>query len=523
MRGHCKKTNQAGSTLVELVLGIFILGMIGLSFFGLYSALVSSALTAKQKSAGSTLVTNQMEYLKSLPYNSLAVAGGSIYSANPLPASVTKSINNHTYIIKTSINYIDDAFDGCTNYPTPALKQKYCRNYPSPAGAPAVDQNPQDYKIIHVAAYNRTNAKLAEVDTQVSARVAETASNTGSLFVNVIDSTGSPVVGATVSINNATVAPAVAVSDTSDNAGIAIFYGLPPDTTGFDYSITAQNTNYSTLTTIKASGSLQPNYPNLNIFAQQSSYATMTIMPQATNSIALETVNTSGAPLAGVKLYAKGGYKKYTATTDTAYYYDNMTPSDVRPTTDGSGLGGMSNLVPGNYTFCGDTSSTGCSIGGTTYYLAAAVPYGGASVLSPIVLPSDSASPPAVFPYGATNYLQKVRLILTSSSSFPRVSTLSPSEVSKTSGAIASFGFRITGNNLPCNAVAASCTTVVRVKQGALTVTASCIGNSSGLIIDCVADLSSFAVDSATVSITANGSTLDLPDAPLLGGINVTN
>ena len=522
MRGHCKTNKQAGSTLVELVLGIFILGMIALSFFGLYSALVSSALTAKQKSAGSTLVTNQMEYLKSLPYNSLAVSGGSIYSANPLPSTVTKKINNHTYTIKTSINYIDDAFDGCTNYPTLALKQKYCRNYPAPSGAPAVDQNPQDYKIIHVTAYNRTNAKLAEVDTQVSARVAETASNTGSLIVNVIDSTGSPVIGATVSVNNTTVAPAVALSDTSDNAGIAIFYGLPPDTTGFDYSITTQNTNYSTLTTIPASGVLQPNYPNLNIFAQQSSYATMTIMPQATNSIALETVTTSGAPLAGVKLYTKGGYKKYTATTDTSYYYDNMTPTDVRPTTDGSGLGVLSSLVPGSYVFCGDTGATSCSVAGTTYYLAAAVPYGGSSVLSPIIVPSNSTSPPAVFSYNSANYLQKVRLILTTSSSFPRVSSMSPSEVSKSGGTIASFAFRITGANLPCNSLPASCGSVVKVTQGAQTSTASCIGDSAGLVIDCTADLSAFAVGSTAVSITANGSTLNLPDSPLLGGINVS-
>lgn len=517
MRGH---SNQRGSTLVELVIGLFILGMICLAFFGLYNALITSSIAAKQKAVASTLVTNQMEYLKSLPYNSLAVSGGSIYSANPLPASSIQKVNGYTYTIKTSINYVDDAFDGCTNYPTQALKQKYCRNYPAPTGAPAVDQNPQDYKVIHVSAYNRNNVSLADVDTQISARVAETASNTGSLFINVIDSTGAPVQGATVTATNTALNPDVIVSDSTDSGGIAIFYGLPPDTAGFDYSISATKLGYSSLTTIVPSGTLQPNYPSQNIFAQQPSYATLTINPQNANSIAIETVTTSGAALGGVSVYAKGGYKKYNATTDTSYYFDNLSPSDTRITTDAGGLSSLQNLAPGNYYFCGDSGATGCSKSGTTYYLAAAVPYGGNTILSPIAVPLDGTGAPT-FTYGANNYLQKVQLILTTSSTFPRVTKVTPSEVSLGSGTINATTFQITGANLPCNANAASCTTTVVVGQGSLNVTASCTGSAAGTQLNCTADLSGAVAGRSTLRITANGSTLNLPDSPLLGGINV--
>ena len=78
-----------------------------------------------------------MEYLKSLPYDSLAVAGGSIYTTGPtLPASFTKTLNGVTYTVKTSISYVDDAYDGCGSYTTQALKELYCRNSPPPSGAP---------------------------------------------------------------------------------------------------------------------------------------------------------------------------------------------------------------------------------------------------------------------------------------------------------------------------------------------------------------------------------------------------
>jgi hypothetical protein len=519
MRGRQKlRVDARGSTLVELIIGLSVLAMVGLGFLLFYNALITSSIAAKQKAVASTLVTDQMEYLKSLPYNSLAVAGGSIYTQNPLPASSTKKVNNYTYTIKTSINYVDDAFDGCTNYPTQALKQKYCRNYPAPTGAPSVDQNPQDYKVVHVAAYNRGNVRLAEVDTQIAARVAETASNTGSLFVTVIDDAGSPVSGATVQVTNSTITPAVQLSDSSDSAGIAIFYGLPPDTTGFDYQITASKTGYSALSTIKPSGTLQPSYPNQNVFAQQPSYTTLAISPMSVSSLVYETYNTSGSAIDNVKLYIKGGYKKYTAITDTSYYYDNLTP-DTRPTSDASGQGSIAGLSPGNYYFCGNAGATSCSRSGTTYYLAAAVPYGGPAITGPVGIPSYEVGQ-TTFDFGGNAFVQKVRLIFTTSSSFPRVTAITPAEVSLSSGTANAFGFQVDGANLPCSSTAASCSTSITVTQSATTRTASCTGTSAGLHLDCTVDLSGLSAGRTSMSISASG-TLNLPGAPLQGGFNV--
>jgi hypothetical protein len=200
-----------------------------------------------------------------------------------------------------------------------------------------------------------------------------------------------------------------------------------------------------------------------------------------------------------------------------------MSPTDTRPTTNASGLATMQNLVPGGYYFCGDAGATSCTIGGTTYYLAAAVPYGGTTPFSPVDVPTyDVSTPPTTtFDFGGTPYLQKVRLLLTTSSTFPRIATITPSNVSKTGGTLASFPFTVTGVNLPCSSVAASCGTSVRFTQAATTYTASCTG-TSGTQLSCTVNLTGINEGITQMSVTVGANTLTLPGSPMIGGIVVT-
>lgn len=512
---------RAGYTLVELIIAMSVLAIVAVSVLQLFITLANSSAVTKRKALAATLATNQMEYLKSLPYNSLAVAGGSIYSATPLPASFNKTYNGFTYTVKTDISYIDDAYDGCGSYPSQQLKQTYCRNYPPPSNAPALDTNPADYKILHVAVYDAQNTKMAEVDTEVSARVAETSSTTGALFVKVIDNNGNPISGANVTVTDPTLSPAVNLSDSTDGNGIAIFYNLPPDTKGYDYNVTASMSGYSSLTTIPPFGSLQPTYSNLNIFTQQSSFVTLTLKPMGPSSLLIEATDMSGNPLPNVQVYIKGGYKKYTNTTDTQYYYDNTTPTDTRPTSDANGMIGVTNLVPGDYIFCGDKGTTSCnSTSGTNYYLAAAVPYGGTSVFNPITVPTYSAaSPPSTtFAYNGTNYYQKVRLMFSTNQSSPSIFSLSPYNASLSTDAN-NFAFTITGSNLQCGQ--SSCATSVHFAQGANTYTANCTGNGSSTM-NCTVNLSGASVGSTQLTLSNNSGTVTVPATLTLGGILVS-
>ena len=516
------KQSEAGYTIVELLTVIVVIAIISASALNLYASLVSSAIVAKRQAVASTLATNQMEYLKSLPYDSLAIAGGPIISNSYLPASFTTTTDGDKFTVTTDISYVDDAYDGCGSYPTLALKMRYCINYPPPSNAPAVGDT-NDYKDVHVSVTDSSSLLLAQLDTDVAALVAETASNTGSLFVSVVDNSGNPITGATVNVTNSSVSPTVNVSDTTDQYGNVIFYDLPPSTTGYHYNISSSATGYSSLFTIVPNGSLQPTYTNLNLIAQSSSYVTLKLYPMGQNSLIIETTDTSGNPLASAKIYVKGGYKKYTSVSDTTYYYDTLSPSDTRPVSDSNGLAGLNNLVPGTYIFCGDSGGTSCSVGGTTYYLAAAVPYGGVNPLMPITVPTyTTGSTPTTFSYNGTNYLQKVRLMLTTNASFPRVGSMNPYDVSLSGGSISNFAFTLTGTNLPCSSTASSCSTHISFVQGSNTYTASCTGSSAGTQLNCTVNLSGSSAGNTQLVVSVSGYTLTLPASPLLGGVIVT-
>ncbi|MEO6761378.1 MAG: prepilin-type N-terminal cleavage/methylation domain-containing protein [Candidatus Saccharimonadales bacterium] len=498
-----EKSGEIGFTLVELTITMFIIAIVMASFFALFISLVDSTILAKHRAVALSLATNQMEYLKSLPFDGLTVQS---------PSTLSKVINGMKYDVKTTIKYIDDAYDGCGSYPSQEQKELYCRNYPPPAGAPVTDLNPADYKDALVSVTDKTGAMLASVDTQISARVSETASTTGALFVTVTNPSGTPISGATVVVSNSTLSPTVNKQDDTDSNGTVIFYGLPPDN-GKDYVISANKTNYSNLSTIGASGTLQPTYANQNILTQKSSFVTLVLGQQSGNSLLVEATDTNGNPLPNAKVYIKGGYKMYTDSTNSSYYYDNDHPSDNRPTTDSAGLIGVQNLPPINsYLFCGDDGSTGCSIGGTTYYLAAAVPYSGNNSLQPIVVPQyDPANPPtATFLYGDAAYLQKARLILTTSYGFPRVFTMSPDNLSLASDNLSNFQIIIKGKNL--GSAGAS------LKQGANNYAGSC--TTADTQLTCSFNLAGVTTGSAQLMVSNGSGTLTLPVAPM-GGFNV--
>lgn len=515
---HQNPGRQAGFTLVELTVSMVVVSILVISVFGLFITLVHSATLARQRAVALTLATNQMEYLKSLPYDSLIVIGGAIAGTGVVPAQVTKTVNGAPYTVKTGISYVDDAYDNCGNiYAMVAEKIQLCRG--ATATTPTTDTNFADYKVAHVGVFSKDGTQLASVDTQVSARVSETASNTGALVVTVVDASGTPVSGATVNAVNTTVTPAINASDTTDSNGIAIIYKATPDS-GNDYVITASKSGYSTLTTIAASGSLQPTYQNQKIISQQASAITMKLYPMSANSLVVETTDTAGSALGGVSVYAKGGYKKYTAVADTSYYYDNTTAVTTDTAAATRGLGAISGLVPVNgYVFCNSdnptATATNCAVGATKYYLAAAVPYAGANSLGPISIPLfDASNPPATtYTYNGTQYVQQVRLMLTTNASFPRVYTMDPYQLALTgNSSLASTLITFTGYNLASASA--------KLVQGGTTYTGTgCSATATQL--KCSYDLSSITTGTAQLVVTNSAGTLTLPVAPL-GGLNVS-
>ena len=67
--------------------------IIAISFMGLYSSLIRSTIIAKRRAVATSLATGQMEYLKSLPYDSLAIAGGRFEPPTQVASDIPESLD----------------------------------------------------------------------------------------------------------------------------------------------------------------------------------------------------------------------------------------------------------------------------------------------------------------------------------------------------------------------------------------------------------------------------------------------
>jgi protocatechuate 3,4-dioxygenase beta subunit len=490
------KRYEGGFTIAELIVSSVVLITLILAMLGLYTTLIGTANVATVKSVALGAATEQLEYVRSLPYDSLAIEGGSINSSGPkLPGTKDVTRNGYGFEIITSIQYVDDAYDGCLSYPT---AQSYlCRNGPAASGAP-VDPNPQDYKLVDVVVKQKSTGKeVSRLSTQVAARVAETGGSTGAILVTVIDSTGQPVGGATVAIANTTLSPQVNQSVTSDSNGVAIFLDVTPDS-GKDYRISASKTGYNSLSTITENGSLVPTYPDVSVLVQQVTSSTLTIDQTSSQSLKISIVDSTGAAVPNAEFSIKGGNKLYTDPDDESYSFNQSVVA-----TDGSGDHIFADLTPGSYFVC-FTSDT-CS---ADVLLAATHTAFGDNSTQPIVVPAGTVSETGSGP------MQLAKLFTTSNSSYPRIYSISPASVLESDGAIASTEITITGNNLSGAAVT--------LKQGATTLPTTPVGSDSSTSITRTVDLTN-RLGAWEISLQSGGNIiLQNGISPgTLGGINV--
>ncbi len=478
-------------------MGVIVLTVVSVAVMSAYYALISAAASARMRSAALGIATEQLEYLRSLPYDYLALQGGSINSSGPkLPATFERQSGAYTFVATTNIQYIDDAFDGCLTYP--ASQSYLCRNGPPKSGLP-VDTNPRDYKLADVTIREKRSGKeVAKVSTQISARVAETAGNTGALLVTVTSSSGEPIAGATVTVTNSTLSPNVLQSNTTDSNGVAIFLDVPPDS-GKDFVINGAKSGYSSLSTISASGSLVPTYPNVSVLTQTVTNATLRIDELADDSLRIRTLTAStGAIIANQQVTLKGGVKLYTNAADQTYGYSQTI------TTGASGEITLHNLTPGPYFLCYAASQV-CSSGA---YLVVSNSAYGDSVLQPIIIPAGTVSESGSGP------MQLVDAYISTSSSHVRLTSIDPTIVSQ-SADISAVSIRIKGANLSGS--------VVTLRQGSTTLVTTVTGVDQSSQIQRTVNLS--GQSGVWDVVVTNGGTTAVQSgvAPgTIGGLNVT-
>lgn len=302
-------------TLIETIIGVALFVMISTAIYFSYSNILDIIIASQLSSAGLTVMDNELEIIRNLPYDDIGVIGGS--PAGILLAEKSVTFSGIPFTIKTTIRNIDDVFDGTIG------------------GAPN-DTAPADYKLVELELSCPSCQRFvpARVTTTVVPVALEISSNRGALFINVIDASGQPINQANVTLNNPQVSPSIGISDTTNNSGQLQFIDIA--TSSLAYEISVSKNGFSSERTYDSAelGGATPEKPHATVAEQQVTSITFTI--DRLSGLNFKTQNYLCLPIAGFDFNLEGS--KLIGTDPDVEKYSNS------HSTNASGQVNLSNL-----------------------------------------------------------------------------------------------------------------------------------------------------------------------------------
>ena len=220
-----------------MIEALIVIGLMVIVFGGLFAAFEYSLKLishSRAKMTALSLATDRVEYIRSLPYNSVGTISGIPNGA--IPQNRTVTLNSIQFNERVLIEYVDDSADGLgaldsngilADYKT--AKVEYTWN---------IYGTPQSFNLI----------------TSVMPRSIETTAGGGTFRVNVFDANILPVAGASVRLFNTTGTSSIDVTRFTDATGVALFTGAPAGG-GYEFFVSAPG--YSTDQTRRATTSLE--------------------------------------------------------------------------------------------------------------------------------------------------------------------------------------------------------------------------------------------------------------------------
>lgn len=251
--------------MVDVIVGTFLVLVVFLTLFGLLRASILVSSVAKARATATSIASSQMEYVRSLSYDSVGTVGG--IPPGVVPQFSTTTNNGIEFVTRTMIQYVDDPSDG--------------------TGGSDVTGITTDYKIVKVAVtyfLNDRERDVSLVSTMVPPGL-ETSTGGGTLKIDVVSATGMPIAGASVHIENDAVSPAVDVTTFSNVLGVVY---LPGAATSSEYRVSVTKAGYSTAMTYARDATNQNPTPGyLTVAKDQTTTGTFAIDTLAT--LALRT------------------------------------------------------------------------------------------------------------------------------------------------------------------------------------------------------------------------------------------
>lgn len=279
-----------GMTFIDVVVGTGIMLVVFLSIFASYNLAILLVLNTKARVGGMSLASQQLEYMRGLPYNSLGTVGGIPFGA--IQQTATSTLNNISYTLRTLIKYVDDPADGLDNADTNGITA--------------------DYKLVKVEVVwsLRDRAHATFVVTNIAPQGIESLADGGTLRVNVFDATASPVSDASVRIRNASSTPAIDITVDTDVLGTIAFPGAPAAS---GYMISVTKDGYSSAQTYDVSvGNPNPNPGAVTVVLKKTTTASFAI-----DRLGSLSVSTYSPVAVGLFQDTFAGQTQLSATTST--------------------------------------------------------------------------------------------------------------------------------------------------------------------------------------------------------------
>jgi hypothetical protein len=246
--------------------------MVFVGIVGAFRLTVMAVSNNKARAGAIALANERLEFVRSLPYNSVGTVGG--IPAGSIAQSEPVLLNDVNYTRRTFISYEDDPADGLGGADSNGIRT--------------------DYKAakVTVSWTVRDGVHTITLITRLSPPGVETSVPGGTLSFNVLDAALVPISNAQIRIVNPGVSPAVDMTTYTDTAGTAVILGVPA---GSGYRITTTKSGYSTAQTYSSSATnTNPIPAHLGVALNQTTAATFAIDVVSSKTIQTFTPITTG-------------------------------------------------------------------------------------------------------------------------------------------------------------------------------------------------------------------------------------